>query len=253
MPPSATPSAGWYAATLGIGAAALVVAVVMLVGGVREARSTGSEATRVDLGQPSPVTFDHADSFTLSYIGPVQVDTADQVAAFAARIGAELRPERGGDAVVMAPYEGSSGLTRGRYGEQQVSLATFHIDQPGTYTMTSSSLAGVDEFDAQLVVATSPYRPLKRGAVLALVTLGVGTVVSLVASVALGVTRSRSRKAIALAFGAGSPGGRPPGGWPPPGAGQAGPGAGSGAPPGWYGPPPIIPPPPPGYGPEAHR
>lgn len=222
---------------------ALVVAGARLVDGVREARSTTREATQVVIGRTSPVTFDRRESFTVYYFGPQQVSDASDVPDLAQRLATGLRPVGGGAPVGMEPYGGSTGI-QSRGGLQQVAIATFRIDQPGDYVVTSNPITGVGPFDGQLILTPSPFRPLARGALIAGAFLAAGTVLSLVSTIALAVTRGRSKRAVGARL---VPALVPGSQWDPVGSapwlpGPVRPGAAHAAP--------IVPPPPPGYGPR---
>ena len=234
---SVKPTASWYLLTLGIGLAGLVVAGFLLTGGVKEARGIGSEATFIEIGTDSTITADHPQSFTLYYAGPEQVQTQSEVPDLVDRLGIRL-VDAAGREVEMQPYEGSAGISRGgRVAAQQVALTTFRLEEEGDYTFSSTRLADVGQFDAQLVVSPSPFRPLARRAWQALgAVVGFG-IASIIATVALAVTRRRNRVAARMSY-------RPSYTT----ASRGGPAAM-----GWSGGAPIIPPPPPGYGPEPPR
>lgn len=224
-------------ATLGLFAVGVVVAVGLLAGGVREARGTTKEATKVIPGRTSAVTFDRAESYTLYFVGPVQVRSRSEIPALAAEIGAQLRPVGSATTIVMEPYRNNDFSQRDSNGYQQIAISTFHIDTPGDYVFTSGNLAGLSEFDAQLVISPSPFRPLARNAVLALIVVVTTAILSGISTTALALSRRRNRRAQHAALVASS---RNPPGWPgsvnSPGGGWIGSGS-----------TPIVPPPPPGY------
>jgi hypothetical protein len=230
--PPLRPSAWWYLATIGIAVVGLVVAVGLVVNGVRSARRVANEVTSVEPGQSGLVTFEAAGSFTLYYAGPHKAAVQADMRSLARDVQADLRPKGGGASVPMHPYENEQlGITDTPQG-QVVALSTFSIDAPGDYVLRTDPIEGVPSSESRIVVGKSLYKPLARGAVMALVAIGISAALSLVATIALAVTRGRAKRSRA-----GAPGGprwaEPV--WPD-------------APPQWTGPPPIIPPPPPGYG-----
>jgi hypothetical protein len=234
-PPPVRPSAWWYLATIGIAVVGLVVAIGLLVNGVRSARRVANEVTSVEPGQSGLVTFEGPGSFTLYYAGPPKAVTAADMRSLARDVQADLRPKGGGPPVVMRPYENEQlGITTTSDG-QVVALSTFSIPAAGDYVLRTDRIRGVDSGEARIVVGKSLYRPLARGAIAALVAIAVSAVLSLVATIALAVTRGRAKRA------------RTSGLPPPPGPWGGAP-VWPTAPPQWTGPPPIIPPPPPGYG-----
>jgi hypothetical protein len=221
-------------ATIGIAVVGLVVAVGLLVNGVRSARRVASEVTSVEPGQSGLVTFEAPGSFTLYYAGPPKAVVAADMRALARDVQADLRPRRGGPAVVMHPYENEQlGITTTADG-QVVALSTFSIQQAGDYVLRTDPIRGVDSSEARIVVGKSLYQPLARGAIAALISIAVSAVLSLVATIALAVTRGRAKRARTNPPSPPGPWGGAPV-WPT-------------APPQWAGPPPIVPPPPPGYG-----
>ena len=233
-PAPVRPSGWWYVATIGIAGVGIVVAVVLFANGVRSARTVASEITSVEPGEQGLVTFESAGSFTLYYAGPTKVTVTDDMRTLERDVAADLRPEGGGAPVAMAPYESELGITRTPEG-QVVALSTFSIPGPGTYVLQTDPIEGVSPTESRIIVGKSLYAPLARGAILALVAIGISAVLSIVASIALALTRGRAKRA-AREQGWGGP-------W------SQGPGpAWSAAPPEWTGPPPIIPPRPPGYG-----
>ncbi len=246
-PPPVRPSAWWYAATVGVALLGLAVAIALLVDGFRGVRRTGQEVTRIGLDSSGTVTFEHPDSFTLYYVGPRVATTEADVRAVAAQIDPILRPAGGGGAVPMRPYEGTQSIVnRPQEGYQLVPLRTFTITRAGDYLLEAGSVEGVTSERAELVVSKSLIAPLARGALWALVAAGLGGLISLVATVALAVTRGRNKRQQRPPW----PGRPPPGPWPP--AGQWQPAGAWPSPPGWPGPPPgPVPPPPPGYGPPG--
>jgi len=246
--PPVRPSAWWYAATIGIGFVGLLVAVGLLVNGFRGLQRTGREVTTVALGSSGPVTFEEPDSFTLYYAGPIVVRSGADMRAMEAELDATLRPEGGGPAVPMRPFEGTSGIFNdAQNGSQAVALRTFTIRRAGTYTLTVGTVAGVSGDRGNVIVGKSVYAPLARGALWAAGVAAVAGVLALVATIALAVTRGRAKRQRRPPW----PGGPPPWpGAPPPWPGPPPPGAwppavaGTGPAPGW-----PVPPPPPGYGP----
>jgi hypothetical protein len=233
--PPLRPSAWWYLATIGIAVVGLVVAIGLLVNGVRSARRVANEVTSVEPGQSGLVTFEGPGSFTLYYAGPPKAVTAADMRSLASDVQADLRPRGGGPAVSMHPYENEQlGISTTADGQQVVALSTFSIPQAGDYVLRTDRVQGVDSSEARIVVGKSLYQPLARGAIAALVAIAVSAVLSLVATIALAVTRGRARRSRTNPP-------APPGPW---GGAPVWPSA----PPRWSGPPPIIPPPPPGYG-----
>ena len=236
-PPPLRPSGLWYLATIGIAVVGLVVGIGLLVNGVRSARRVANEVTSVEPGQSGLVTFEAPGSFTLYYAGPPKAVVAADMRALASDVQADLRPKGGGAPVVMHPYENEQlGITTTSEG-QVVALSTFSIDHAGDYVLRTDRIDGVDSSEARIVVGKSLYQPLARGAIAALVAIGASAVLSLVATIALAVTRGRSKRSRGV----------PP---PPPGGPWGGAPVWPTSPPQWSGPPPIIPPPPPGYGTE---
>jgi hypothetical protein len=234
VPPAPVrPSGGWYLATVGIAAVGIAVAIGLFANGVRSARTVASEVTSVEPGDTGLVTFESGGSFTLYYAGPHKVTVQADMRTLEQDVGAELRPEGGGAPVPMAPYESELGITRTAEG-QVVALSTFTIPGPGTYELRTDTVDGISPTESRIIVGKSLYAPLARGAILALVAIGISAVLSLVASIALALTRGRAKRA-AQDQTWGGPWGQGP--------------AWSAAPPEWTGPPPIIPPRPPGYGP----
>jgi hypothetical protein len=226
------PSGWWYLATTGIAALGLVVAVALIVNGVRSARQVAEEVTSVEPGQSGLVTFESAGSFVLYYAGPPKAVVEADMRELARDVDADLRPETGGAPVSMQPYESVElGITDTPDG-QVVALSTFSIDVPGTYLLRTDAIDGISPTESRIVVGKSLYAPLAEGAILALLAVGASAVLSVVATIALAVTRGRAKRARDRDVG--PPLGQGPPGWP--------------APPGqWSGPPPIVPPRPPGY------
>jgi hypothetical protein len=229
------PSGWWYLATLGIAGVGLVVAIGLFANGVRSSRQVASEITSVEPGQSGLVSFEGAGDFTLYYAGPLKVVTAADMRVLEQEVGADLRPEAGGEPVPMQPYENETFGIGGNGQEQVVALSTFSIPAAGTYRLRTNEIEGISSTESRIIVGKSLYAPLARGAILALATIGLTAVLSAIASIALAVTRGRAKRARADPdpWG-GGPWGQAPA-WPD-------------APPQWTGPPPIIPPRPPGYG-----
>lgn len=242
--PNVQPSRKWYVATLGIAAFGLVVAVVLVVGGVRGTERVGRNLTSVAQGSSGPVRFEEGGSYTLSYIGPGQVSTTADVRRLDADLDPVLRPASGGLPVAMRAYEGTAGIREDPQGTAQyVPLRTFDIDMPGDYVLTADRLEDLPPTFGQVAVGRSPYKPLLDGVLWALGAIAVTLFLSIVATVALAVTRGRAKRAQHGPGGPGPSGGQ---GWPGPGGpgGQGSDGRwGTGA---W--PAPAAPPPPPGYG-----
>lgn len=220
--PQVRPTGWWYAATIGLFLVAVGVAVLLLAGGVREARNTGREATRVVIGQDATLTFDESQSLTLYLVGPVQIMDESQIPQLIDDLGVSVRSQASGAELALAPYDSNDFMSRDSSGFQQVALLTFRVEQAGDYTISSRLLSGFTEFDAQLVVTPSPFRPLARRAILALTVLALGAIASLIATITLAVNRGRSKRASRAAV------------WGPSSVAPR---------------PFIIPPPPPGYGP----
>ena len=132
-------------------------------------------------------------------------------------VAADLRPEGGGAPVAMAPYESELGITRTAEG-QVVALSTFSIPGPGTYVLQTDPIDGISPTESRIIVGKSLYAPLARGAILALVAIGISAVLSIVASIALAVTRGRAKRAAVTRAGAGrgAPARRPRGPGPRP-------------------------------------
>ena len=84
----------------------------------------------------------------------------------------------------MAPYESELGITRTSEG-QVVALSTFSIPGPGTYVLQTDPIEGISPTESRIIVGKSLYAPLARGAILALVAIGISAVLSIVASIAL--------------------------------------------------------------------
>lgn len=236
------PSGWWYLAVGGLAVASVLAGVVLLVNGFRRAESTGREYTRVALGEEGIVTFDRPGDYTVAYEGPTQAVTEADVARLAEELDVSLEPVGGGPPVPLRPYEGLNDFREGP--NQAVPVQTFSIERLGDYRLSCAVIDDVDPQRAGVSVGRSFYRELGRGAVAALVVTSIGLVVTVVAGIALAVTRGRAKRRL------------PPRGWAGPPSGPAGPpgwpGASPtwpGAPPGWGGSP-IVPPPPPGYGPD---
>ncbi len=219
------PSGWWYLAVGGLAVASLVAGVALVVAGYRRAESTGREYTRIALGEEGIVTFDRTGDYTLAYEGPVRAVTEADVARLAAELDVSLEPVGGGPPVPLRPYEGLNDVRDGGY--QAVPVQTFSIDRVGDYRLSCALVDDVDPERAGVSVGRSVYGELGRGALAALVTTSIGLVVTLVAGIALAVTRGRAKRRL------------PPSAWlggpSPPAPARAG--------------PPIVPPPPPGYGP----
>jgi hypothetical protein len=129
----------------------------------------------------------------------------------------------------MQPYENAGlGITTVANG-QVVALSTFSIDAPGDYTLRTDAIDGIPSRDSRIVVGKSLYAPLAKGAVAALAAIGISAMLSVIATIALAVTRGRAKRA------RDRPDWGPGPQWPE-------------GPSNWIGPPPIVPPPPPGYG-----
>jgi hypothetical protein len=233
-PAPVRPSGWWYAATIGIAGLGVVLALGLFVNGVRSAREVASEITSVEPGQSGLVSFESGGDFTLYYAGPQQVVGREDMRVLEREVGADLRPEGGGAPVVMEPYENETFGISSTGGEQVVALSTFSIPAAGTYELRTNVVDGVSSTESRIIVGKSLYAPVARGAILALVAVGISGVLSLVATVALAVTRGRAKRAQAESRPGGGPWGQTVA-WPE-------------APPTWSGPPPIIPPHPPGYG-----
>jgi len=239
--PRVRPSGWWYVATLGVVGLGLVVTVLVMINGYDRTERVGRDVTVVALGRSGPVTFEKGGDYTLAYQGPPQARTEADVARLATELDPVLRPAGGGPPVEMQPYEGVSGIVNGP-GRQLVPVLTFEIDRPGEYVLTVEPLDGVTEDFGQVSVGKSVFGPLRDAVVWALVVLVVSLFLSGVATVALAVTRGRSKRQIDGPPGAG--GGRPGGrGWMPP----PGPGPWAQSPPTGPWPAPAAPPPPPGY------
>jgi len=235
-PPRVRPSGWWYLATVGIFVLGALVAAGLVIGGFRSARRVADEITSIEPGGSGPVTFEEPGSFTLYYAGPEQATTIADVRRLQADAEPELRPSGGGAAILLRPYESTVGIIDAdEEGNQVVAMSTFTVTRAGDYTLTVDEIEGVSPMLARVIVGKSFYAPLARGAIAAVVALGVGALFSLVATIALAVTRGRAKRA------------RPPGppSWPP----APGPFAGPSGPT----PPILLPRPPPGYGPPDSR
>ena len=194
-PAPVRPSGWWYVATIGIAGVGIVVAVVLFANGVRSARTVASEITSVEPGEQGLVTFESAGSFTLYYAGPTKVTVTDDMRTLERDVAADLRPEGGGAPVrdgALRERAGHHADGRGPGGGAQ------HVLDPG-----SGHLRAADRPDrrgsrppkSRIIVGKSLYAPLARGAILALVAIGISAVLSIVASIALALTRGRAKRA----------------------------------------------------------
>jgi len=201
-PSAVRPSGWWYVVTVGIAGCGAVIAVALLVGGLRATQQAGRDLTVVELGQSGPVTFIDGGPYTLFYGGPRQATSEADVRRLAAELSPVLRPADGGPSVLMKAYEGTSAIVNDRKKNVQlVPVLTFDIDRPGEYVLTAERLEGVADNAGRVSVGKSVFAPLRTGAVWAVIVIAVAIFLSVIATVALAVTRGRAKR-------------RAPPGWP---------------------------------------
>ncbi|MEJ7583494.1 MAG: hypothetical protein WKF43_05250 [Acidimicrobiales bacterium] len=187
------PTGWWYLGALGIGGLGLLIAVLVLANGFGRTERIEREVTVVELGRSGPVTFEKGGGYTLSYQGPPRARTEADVVRLAAELDPVLRPAGGGPAIPMRPYEGTNRIVN-RPGAQLVPVLTFEIERLGDYVLRVERLEGVAENFGQVSVGKSALRSLLGAVVWAVVVLGVSLFLSGVATVALAVTRGRSKR-----------------------------------------------------------
>lgn len=174
--------------------ASLIAVAALLIGGIGIIRSFGVVSDRVgafhrvDVPGSEVLDFYEAGDYTLYYEAAGITGDAEATAALPP-VRVLLEPADGGQPVTLEEYGGS--LTYSAGGHDGRALATFHIDRPGSYKLSSDAeiMAG----QAQLAVGEGLGSPLARvflwGAVLLVAFLA-----ALVLSVVTAVRRSRARR-----------------------------------------------------------
>lgn len=232
-----------------------VIAVVLLVQGVRSAEDTFDDFARIEPGQDTQVELSSSGGYRVWLERPgINESSATEPGTIVTITDSD------GNQVNADYYVGSLDFSSG--GRDATAVQTFSVDEPGTFTINATvSDAGGGTF---LVGKGNPVSETAKGLGLFFLVGTLGFVIALIILIVMLVKRSRSKKRIRqAAFGA-TPGygpapayGAAPG-YGPPGYPQSPVGPSYGAPPPTPGPPPPgsatpppapgSPPPPPGWG-----
>lgn len=190
--PTVRPSGWWYLAPVAAVAVGLVVGVMTLVGGFREAQTAGFDAALAGPGESQLLTITESGPYTVAYTGPVVVSNETDQRTLVEDLDVSIAPVDGGEALMLDPYDGLNDLQQDE--AQYVPLLTVRFEEAGDYTFSSSRAAGLDPERSRLVVLESPWRKLREGATRAVIIVSVALALALLVVVILARTRGRAKR-----------------------------------------------------------
>ena len=216
--PAIRPSGWWYVAAWGVFVVGLVVGGFTAVRAWDDAQEVGFDTSLANPGQDQQLTITETGGYTVAYGGPQVVSNEMEKDELTRELSVTITPDAGGAPLILRPYDGFQDLT-GDEGQQYVPLQTVRFTEPGDYTLRSAPVSRLDRNRSALLVSESPFRKLREGLERAVAIVVVSFLLAVLASVILGVTRARAKRAARSATGPPSwpPGYGPPTGYGPPG------------------------------------